>query len=237
MTNHLKKLISLRHYGLMDEPHLVSEIKEDTCFVSLDFNADLERTWKGSNKRDGSLVLDYVLPTYDKPETMRGHTRPYDPSVHDPPVKTQQHAEDSFPLGNERFSVPELLFNPTDIGIPSAGLPEAILQVLNSLQNEPLRAAMTENILLVGGSALLPGLKERLERDLRALLPAEHELRLLGAADPVKNAWMGGASLARDQGALRNVLVTKQEYDEHGSNWLLKRFAPGGNPNIVIPAV
>lgn len=37
-------------------------------------------------------------------------------------------------LTNERFAVPEILFNPSDIGIQEMGIPEAIVY---SIQNLP----------------------------------------------------------------------------------------------------
>ena len=34
-------------------------------------------------------------------------------------------------VGNERFTVPEVLFNPQDIGINEAGIPEMLAQEVN----------------------------------------------------------------------------------------------------------
>ena len=34
-------------------------------------------------------------------------------------------------IGNERFTVPEILFHPSDIGINEAGVPEMLTQVAN----------------------------------------------------------------------------------------------------------
>lgn len=36
-------------------------------------------------------------------------------------------------LSNERFAVPEMLFHPSDIGIQEMGLPEAIVDSVQSL--------------------------------------------------------------------------------------------------------
>ena len=36
-------------------------------------------------------------------------------------------------MNNERFAVPELLFQPSDVGIQEMGIPEAILNSVNSL--------------------------------------------------------------------------------------------------------
>jgi actin-related protein 6 len=55
MTNYLKELLSIRHYSMMDETHLVNEIKEDVSFVSLDYARDLDRTWKGYQGRKHDL--------------------------------------------------------------------------------------------------------------------------------------------------------------------------------------
>ena len=40
--------------------------------------------------------------------------------------KNMQHQEQTVRVSNERFSVPEVLFNPSDIGINEAGVPEML---------------------------------------------------------------------------------------------------------------
>lgn len=182
LTNRLKETISLRHFSLMDEPHLVGQIKEDACYVSLDFAGDLARTWRdGSGKKSArvdDITLDYVLPDYHT--TTRGHTRPHDPSRAAAATATRLAGageQDSFPLGNERFAVPELLFNPTDLGMAQAGLPEAIVQSVSALP-EGLWPVMLANVVVVGGTAGLPGFVERLEEELRAVVRGEVVVRV-----------------------------------------------------------
>jgi len=193
LTNYLKELISLRHYGLMDDPYLVSQIKEDACFVSQDFKHDTEFAWKGHRSLKiptpetvrTDIVQEYVLPDYLS--TFRGHLRPLDPARNTPaarfgPDAASQAAsaasrEEFFPLGNERFVVPELIFTPSDIGMPEAGLAEVIVQSLSTLP-AGLWPAMLANVIVVGGNAKLAGFVERLERELRALTPADCMLRV-----------------------------------------------------------
>lgn len=46
----------------MEETHVINEVKEDACFVSQDFNQDMEiakKQWP-----ENSIVRDYVLPDY-----------------------------------------------------------------------------------------------------------------------------------------------------------------------------
>lgn len=162
LTNYLKELISIRHFNVTDEPWLVNEIKEATSFASQDFAKDLEATWKSGqrNRRisDSSIVVDYVLPDYETRQT--GIVRTHDPNA------TKRNAtgaarEPVLTLKNERFTVPELLFNPGDVGMKEAGLPSVIMQSINALPTE-LRPAMLANVIVVGGNANIPGFMNRL---------------------------------------------------------------------------
>lgn len=181
LTNRLKELISLRHFGLMDDPYLAGQIKEDTCFVSQDFRRDLERTRKGNDVND--ITIDYVLPDYH--ETTRGRVRAHDPkaaaqaamAAAGSSLKVDAATEDFFPLANERFVVPELLFSPADVGMGQAGLAEAVVQSLTALP-PGLWPGFLANIVVVGGNALLKGFVERLETELRPLVPVEMMLRI-----------------------------------------------------------
>ena len=172
LTNYLKELVSIRHFNLVDETYLTNEIKEAVCYVSGDFRDDLERTWKRSNKYlkkrnegDPDVLIDYVLPDYKA--NGHGSIRPHDPSlaarlkkmgaVGGPDAPT----EDFMTLGNERFTVPELLFNPSNIGMKEAGIPQTVFQSLSGIP-PGLWPAMLANIIVVGGNSNLKGFMERL---------------------------------------------------------------------------
>lgn len=75
-------------------------------------------------------------------------------------------------MNNERFAVPELLFHPSDIGIQQMGIPEAIVHVIENFPSE-VQNHLYQNILLIGGSCNLPNFRERVERDVRTMAPAE----------------------------------------------------------------
>lgn len=58
-------------------------------------------------------------------------------------------------LNNERFTVPELLFHPSDVGFPSMGVAEAVAASLRSPGVDPaVRPLLLENVVLSGGCAL-----------------------------------------------------------------------------------
>ncbi len=170
LTNYLKELVSIRYYNMSDETHLINQIKEAVSFVSDDFRRDLEQTWKGSKRRktdnaEEDIRVDYVLPDYNARK--EGFVRPHDPSLAARMRKlgalagTAGDVEDFMTLGNERFAVPELLFNPGDIGIRQAGLSETVLQSLSGLP-PGLWPAMLANILVVGGNSKIEGFMSRL---------------------------------------------------------------------------
>ena len=165
---------------MMDEVHLMSDVKEAACFVSSSFTTDLERTWKGNKKRgastttndnqdvDESIVVDYVLPDYNTRPPKPGFMRPHAKSSAAAGSKKTAKVEDSeasMTLANERFTVPELLFSPSDIGMKEAGLPELVMQSLAAVP-DALWPAMLANVVAVGGNATIPGLIERLYVEL-----------------------------------------------------------------------
>ena len=56
----------------MDETYVINQCKEDTCFVSTDFNADMATAQKKMS--ENSIVVDYVLPDFTT--IRRGYVRP-----------------------------------------------------------------------------------------------------------------------------------------------------------------
>ena len=171
LTNYLKELVSIRHYNMVDETHLINEIKASVCYVSSDFRRDLERVWKGTSEArraprsgESDIILDYVLPDYSSQK--KGHIRPHDSSLNAKLKKIGMVApgeanEDFMTLGNERFSVPELLFNPRDVGLRQPGIAETVMQSVSAVPTG-LWPIMLANVLLVGGNTQIEGFAARL---------------------------------------------------------------------------
>ncbi|KAI1166654.1 actin family [Nemania serpens] len=232
LTNYLTRVLSLRHYDMRNETYIVNEMKEAACYVSLDFAGDLERSWKGTRGErrvpylgGGGVAKDYVLPDFHT--RSRGVVREYDPAraSRTKRLAIGESSEDILTLRNERFTIPELLFNPSDIGMSQPGLPDLVLQSLQCLPHG-LWPGLLANIIVVGGNSLFDGFIPRLEQEIRMRVPDECPVRVARAPDPVANTWLGGANLAVHP-HFKALAVTKLEYEEHGGAWLARKFGAG----------
>ena len=97
LTNHLKEIVSYRQIHVLDETHVMNAAKEDACFVSLDFEADMRTARAESRKRrrEGhtySIAKEYVLPDFTA--LRRGVVREIRPQV--------DETEQCIILNNER---------------------------------------------------------------------------------------------------------------------------------------
>ncbi|KAF5595274.1 beta-lactamase family [Fusarium subglutinans] len=231
LTNYLTRLISLRHFDMRNDTYIVNEMKELSCYVSADFKADLEKSWKGTRGErrpdylsGGGIAKDYILPDFHT--RFKGTLVDYDPARHSKARKlAAQSEEDALTLRNERFAVPEILFNPSDAGIRQPGLADL---VYDSLQELPigLWPALLANIIVVGGNTHFDGFIQRLQKEVVQRVPDDCIVRVARPADPVTHTWFGGANLACHTN-IEGLAVTKAEYEEHGASWVAKKFAAG----------
>jgi actin-related protein 6 len=232
LTNYLARLLSLRHFDMRNDTYIVNEMKEKACFVSLDFNADLEKCWKGTRGErradyigGGGIAIDYVLPDFHS--QMTGVVRDYDPArlAKVRKLGSQPASEDVLTLRNERFVVPELLFHPSDIGMHQAGIADLVMQSLSVLPTG-LWPGLLANIVVVGGNALFENLRQRLQTEITQRVPDDCIVRVAVPEDPIFSTWSGGVRLAK-HGHIEKLSVTKMEYEEQGASWVARKFAAG----------
>lgn len=121
-------------------------------------------------------------------------------------------------VGIERLRSPELLFQPSMIGLVEAGIAETIEFVLKRYSPE-LQMRLSSNVFLTGGPASFPGLLDRLKRELKEIRPFGSNFQVNIAKNTSLDAWFG----ARDfglSGNLSDYLVTRKEYEEKGGEFL-----------------
>ena len=124
-------------------------------------------------------------------------------------------------LGVERFRCPEILFQPSMVGIDQAGLDEMVgisLRRLSSV-DDAAKDRICSSVLVTGGSTLFPGLDARLEAGIRSLRPFLSPLKVVRASDSILDAWRGAAVYAT---ALQfpSQTFSIQDYYERGEDAL-----------------
>lgn len=126
-------------------------------------------------------------------------------------------------VGVERLRAAELLFQPSMIGSVEAGIAETIEFVLK-LYTPEQQTRLVSNVFLTGGPTALPGLLNRLKRELKEMRPFGSNFQINVAKNTSLDAWYG----ARDFGLSGNLpeyLVTRKEYEEKGGEYLKEHSA------------
>ncbi len=166
--------------------------------------------------------------------------------------------DETIEVGEERFSIPERLFqpstilerqqqqhqlqqqNPLLITNPDSNLLENV-KAVHLLANESIQRCDTENrkelynnVILTGGNTLFPGFAKRFENELAHKLNSRIKAPLHSTNLPVESkniaweskcsAWIGGSILA-SLGTFQQMWISKQEFDEHGANIIMRKCA------------
>ncbi|KAH8914838.1 actin-domain-containing protein [Atractiella rhizophila] len=224
LTNHLKELVSFRQWYMMDQTYVMNVVKERCCFVALDFPGQL-RSWKAN---PSSVVQQYVLPDFTPSQTKDAKTSlGYILQSGEKPLNIQgiEKPDQVLIMGNERFAIPEVLFNPELIGLDQMGISDCVADVIEGFPEE-YRGMLWDNIICIGGSSQFPGFRDRLMTDLRPLAPSEYDINICLPPNPTTASFDSAAALLTSPRApsLLQNFVTKEEYGEWGSNICYRRF-------------
>lgn len=124
-------------------------------------------------------------------------------------------------IEEERYRSVEPLFNPALLGLEAPSLAVALHRVL---QASPIhcRRDLAGNILLCGGTSLLPGIADRLQRDLSALVPASMAVKVSHCALPATSTWLGGSLVALLDRSSK-LWISSEDYAEVGARKLVAR--------------
>ncbi|KAB8258129.1 actin family [Aspergillus pseudonomiae] len=132
---------------------------------------------------------------------------------------TAQHAYElpdgqTIEMGAEIFRAPEVLFQPFMIGLETQGIHE---QAYNSIFkcDRDSRRDLCANIVLSGGTSMLPGIADRLQHELVSLSPPTMKVKVVAPPERKYSAWIGGSMLA-SLSTFQDRWVTKEAYDESG---------------------
>ena len=121
---------------------------------------------------------------------------------------------DVITIGNERFRCPEVLFQPSFLGMEGFGVHDA---TYNSIMKADIdiRKDLYANIVLSGGTTMFPGFADRMKKEITALAPSTMNVKVIAPPERKYSVWIGGSILASLQ-SFKDMWISKKEYNEVG---------------------
>ncbi|VDO59021.1 unnamed protein product [Haemonchus placei] len=123
-------------------------------------------------------------------------------------------------VGNERFRCPEAMFQPSFIGMESAGIHENSYNSIMKCDID-IRKDLYANTVLSGGSTMYPGIADRMQKEMTALAPSTMKIKIIAPPERKYSVWIGGSILA-SLSTFQQMWISKQEYDESGPSILAR---------------
>ncbi|XP_063599495.1 uncharacterized protein LOC134775815 [Penaeus indicus] len=117
-------------------------------------------------------------------------------------------------IGNERFRCPEALFQPSFLGMESAGVHETVHNSIMRCDID-IRKDLFANIVMSGGTTMYPGIADRMQKEITNLAPSTIKIKIIAPPERKYSVWIGGSILA-SLSTFQSMWITKEEYDESG---------------------
>jgi len=117
-------------------------------------------------------------------------------------------------IADERFRCPEVLFNPSIIGMESVGIHETTYNSIMKCDVD-IRKDLYSNIVLSGGTTMFPGIADRMSKEITALAPSSMKIKVVAPPERKYSVWIGGSILA-SLSTFQQMWIAKSEYDESG---------------------
>lgn len=199
------------NFGMRDEDWDVYKVISKDC--ETDSDAENEKLLEIED------ILRHHDPMYEEPVNILGGAAEYH----------QLH------VGVETIRAPELLFQPSMIGSSECGLAELIDYVFKFFTPDE-QLLLAQNVFLTGGCSLLPGLKERIYKELLEMRPFQSSFNINVASKASLDAWLGTRDISRNEN-LGDILTTKEEYEEIGGGYFKEHITSNHFFSTPMPIV
>eukprot|EP00026_Physarum_polycephalum_P002599 Phypoly_transcript_02606.p1 GENE.Phypoly_transcript_02606~~Phypoly_transcript_02606.p1 ORF type:complete len:857 (+),score=143.36 Phypoly_transcript_02606:95-2665(+) len=117
-------------------------------------------------------------------------------------------------FADARFRCVEPFFAPSMLGMDSVGIHEMLHDSIMHCDLD-IRTDFYANVVLSGGSTMVPGFAERLERELIHLAPKTMKIKVVAPEERKYAVWCGG-SIMGSLHTFADQFITRAEYDEQG---------------------
>ncbi|KAK4526019.1 hypothetical protein GAYE_SCF19G3930 [Galdieria yellowstonensis] len=117
-------------------------------------------------------------------------------------------------VGSERFRCPEVLFQPSWIGMDSEGIHAVTYESIMDCDVD-MRRELYGNIVLSGGTTMFPGMSERIQKELQTIAPPSMKVKISAPPERKYSVWIGGSILS-SLSTFQQMWITREEYEETG---------------------
>ncbi|KAH0902251.1 hypothetical protein HID58_041754 [Brassica napus] len=117
-------------------------------------------------------------------------------------------------IGAERFRCPEVLYQPSMIGMENPCIHETTYNSIMKCDVD-IRKDLYSNIVLSGGTTMFPGIADRMSKEITALAPSSMKIKVVAPPERKYSVWIGGSILA-SLSTFQQMWIAKAEYDESG---------------------
>ena len=192
LTGFLIKLLAKRGIKLETQAEIekARELKEKHCCVALEYDQQTK-----DFTDDKSVTVS--LPDNNTISALKD--------------KSQKEIN----LGKEKYSCPELLFQP---GLDERSNLEGIHKITHDAINTcdvDIRRDLYKDIVLSGGNTMFPGINERMTKEIKALAPASMNVKVISPAERKYMVWIGGSILA-SLSTFQHMYINRNDYQEAG---------------------
>jgi actin len=119
------------------------------------------------------------------------------------------------PIRSERFRCAELLFRPGFNGLSFDRIDQSLYNSIRQCDDETWND-LYQNIIVSGGTTLLKGFPERIEKEITRLAPANMKIQVIARPERIYAAWIGGSIFASSPN-FPQMLITREEYNHEGA--------------------
>eukprot|EP00441_Pelagodinium_beii_P003130 CAMPEP_0197704004 /NCGR_PEP_ID=MMETSP1338-20131121/125720_1 /TAXON_ID=43686 ORGANISM="Pelagodinium beii, Strain RCC1491" /NCGR_SAMPLE_ID=MMETSP1338 /ASSEMBLY_ACC=CAM_ASM_000754 /LENGTH=380 /DNA_ID=CAMNT_0043287903 /DNA_START=74 /DNA_END=1216 /DNA_ORIENTATION=+ len=117
-------------------------------------------------------------------------------------------------VGQAQIEAPEALFDPKLMGLELTGIHRTTFDTIQKCDVD-IRKDLYQNIVLSGGTTMYPGMKDRMTKEIEALVPQSVKVKVLAPPERKYSVWIGGSILA-SLSTFAQMWITKDEFDEEG---------------------
>ncbi|KAK2112760.1 hypothetical protein P7K49_012507 [Saguinus oedipus] len=122
-------------------------------------------------------------------------------------------------IGDEQFCCPEVLFQPSFLGMESSGIHETTFNSIMKCDVD-IHKDLYTNTVLSGGTTMYPGIVDRMQKEITALAPSTMKIKIIAPPECKYPVWIGGSILPCCPPSSRCGSASKRD-----SSWL-ERTSP-----------